>query len=31
MRSDAATDPMGEVGDAFVGPRVVPVAGDSTI
>ena len=31
LRRGAATDLMGEVGDAFIGPRVVPVAGDSTI
>ena len=27
MKSNAATDLMGEVGDAFVAPRAVPVAG----
>jgi len=31
LRRGAATDLMGEVGDAFIGPRVVPVAGESTI
>ena len=31
LRRGAATDLMGEVGDEFIGPRVVPVAGESTI